>query len=200
MTNPQTDLPTERERLSIADRAARRDRLSSADRDRYANLLRSLQAGREIPLREARKMRFEWHPVALTLLKLAALVVIVYFAGNFAWNVWRDAQVETWAGSDASVQSGQRLAGCIAANAMHDELFPTWLRYGGRVYLMTTENRPVGNEGQLGEGYERSGYTLGNLQLLLLNNSPQGLAREELVVHNPPAFAGRVFRVAPECA
>jgi hypothetical protein len=200
MTDPQTDSPSERPRLSIADRAARRDRLSSADRDRYANLLRSLQAGREIPLQEGRTIRFEWHPVALTLLKLAVLVVVVYFVGNFAWNTWRDMQVETWAGPDASVRSGQRLAGCVAANAMHDELFPTWLRYAGRVYLLTPENRPVGSEGIIAEGYERSGYTLGNLQLLLLNNSPQGLAREELVVHNPPAFAGRVFRVALECA
>lgn len=199
MTESHTETPTERERLSIADRAARRDRLSSGDRDRYSNLLRSLQAGREIPLREARSMRFEWHPVVWTLLKLTALVLVVYFVGNFAWNAWRDTQVEIWAGPDATVQSGQRLAGCVGANAQHDELFPTWLRYGGRVYLMTSENRPVGSEGSLAKGYEHSGYTLSNLQLLLLNNSPQGRAREELVVHNPPAFAGRVFRVAPEC-
>ena len=199
MTDSQAETPTEHERLSIADRAARRDRLSSGDRDRYANLLRSLQAGREIPLREARSMRFEWHPVVGTLLKLAALVLAVYVGGNFAWNAWRDTQVETWAGPEANVQSGQRLEGCVGANAQHDELFPTWLRYGGRVYLMTTENRPVGSSGNMAEGYEHSGYRLGNLQLLLLNNSPQGLAREELVIHNPPAFAGRVFRVAPEC-
>jgi hypothetical protein len=50
-------------RASVEERAQRRERLQ-AGRDRYAALLRSLQAGREVQLvRPGARIRVEWHPI-----------------------------------------------------------------------------------------------------------------------------------------
>ena len=49
------------------------------------------------------------------------------------------------------------------------------------------------------EGYSDPGYRLNAMRILLVENTPAGIAREFILLHNPPAYAAKVFRHAPEC-
>ena len=127
---PLTEPPSER--LSIAERAAKRDRMEHSGRDRFGSLLRTLQAGRELPVGTAQKARYEWHPIFGRLIVAVIVVVVAWFALRAGVTVWRDNTTDTWAGPDATVQSGQRLGGCDPVNILHDDAFPTWIRYPGQ--------------------------------------------------------------------
>jgi hypothetical protein len=67
--DPASGAPIDnRARPSIAERAARRDEMQSPGRDRYASLLRSLQAGHELPIhRHGGRLAIDWNPVLWTL-------------------------------------------------------------------------------------------------------------------------------------
>ena len=193
----------ERGRMSIAERAARRDRLLG-DRDRYSSLVRVLQAGREIPVRRRRRRRLAvlddllgWNPVG-TRLVVFVVVALVVIAGLKLGGDWlRERSVSTWSGPDASVTSGQRLDSCPDANAIASiETYPNWLRYGGRLYLRTDTIRPGLIDGV---SYVDSGYRLDHLALVLLQNTPDGRARLEVMVWSDGAMAGAVYHVASGC-
>ncbi|HET7677074.1 MAG TPA: hypothetical protein VFK38_04410 [Candidatus Limnocylindrales bacterium] len=192
--------PTPRPRLSIEERAARREQLLHGDRDRFQNLVRSLQAGRELSLSDARRQRFAWHPIARSLAVIAAIVLVEYLAVIVVHNAFRDARVETWQGADNSVQSGQRLAGCPTVNVLHDEVFPTWLRYGGRTYRWTERYRPVLGAVPGETGFTETGYSLGSLRLLVEDRTPDGRARRFVLIHQSPAVAAKVFEEEPDCS
>ncbi len=187
-------------RLSIEERAARRARIESPQRDRYGSLVRALQAGRQIPLREAPRARIAWHPIARLLTFTAIAGALLWALGTFAFNAWRDAQVDTWSGPDSAVASGQRLAGCDSVNQLHDDLLPTWVRYHGTVYGITQRKLTVREDGREGlTGLPESGYSLGSARILLPTDHTTGEPAHLLLVR-PPAYVGRVFLPLEECA
>lgn len=186
-------------RPSIAERAARRERMANSGRDRYASLLRVLQAGRELPVGRARGIRYAWHPIAGRLVRLAIVSVSVFAIARVAGTIMRDDAIDTWSGPDASVQSGQRLAGCAPVNVLHDEVYPTWLRYGGNVYRLAGARRPVAAP-TVENGYGVTGYTLGSMMLLTIENTPDGRARDALLMYDGRSPAGELFVREPDCA
>jgi len=196
-----TDSESSRGRPSIAERAERRERMDAGGRDRYSTLVRTLQAGRDVPLGRVRETRFEWNPIFWTLVKLALVLVAAYFITLFAYNWWRDQRVDTWTGPDAAVQSGQRLAGCDAANRQHDDLFPTWVRFQGVVYVLTDRRRPViGNSEPGRTQFVETGYSQERIRILLPAAPVAGQPPDDLLLVVPPAFAGRIFDADPSCA
>lgn len=104
----------DRRRLSIEERAARREAITHAGRDRYAALVRSLHAGRELPVGRpaGRRVRISINPVFWTILKIVVVGLALYAIalGADAWI--RERAVDTWTGPDAAVTSGLNLAGC----------------------------------------------------------------------------------------
>jgi hypothetical protein len=194
------DQPAPRARPSIEERAARRQALQRSERDRYANLVRALQAGREIPLRPRRGERLQWHPVAWLLLRLAAVGVVAYLLASFAHGIWRENRVETWAGPTAEVTSGQRLAGCAAANQQQHSYLPTWVRYGGRVYVLTERQRPLVGQGLPGQTRQiETGYSLERLRILVPRETADPAAPPYILVIQTGSFAAAIFDHAPEC-
>ncbi|HSH21168.1 MAG TPA: hypothetical protein VK992_00945 [Candidatus Caenarcaniphilales bacterium] len=195
-----TDQPAPRERPSIAERAARRQALQRSERDRYANLVRALQAGRELPLRPGRAERLQWHPVAWLLLRLAILVVLLYAVAWVALGVWRDMTVDTWTGSDGTVTSGQRLAGCTRANAQNHAYFPTWIRFDDRVYVLSSRERPLLGQGMPGETRQiETGYALERLRILIPVELPAGEPPSRILVATAGAPTAAIFDHAEEC-
>lgn len=186
-------------RPSIGERAARRDRVESGGADRYASLMRAMRAGQEMPWqrRRQRTISLEWHPIAWTLLRLAVVVVIAYGAVVIGYNAWRDGRIDTWAGQDASVASGQRLADCPQVNSLHDDIFPTWIRFEGSVYGITDAIRPFGFTPT--DSYPDTGYKLGSLRLHRIANTPDGLAGQIVLVKIDSSPVGQVFEVLPDC-
>ena len=148
---PPTNGPS---RPSIAERAARRDELQATGRDRYGTLLRSLQAGHELPLhRRGGRIAIDWNPILWTLFKVAIVVVAVYFTVRVGTQWWRENHVDTWSGPDATVQSGVSLAGCPVVADIRVEDFPSWVSYGGSIYNYTPWKRPYINA-------QTPGYTM----------------------------------------
>lgn len=186
-----------RKRLSIEERAARRDRLIAVKEDRYASLLHALRAGRQVDLRRPPAPRLEWHPIAATLLRIALVAVCLYVVALAAVRWYRLQGVDTWSGPTASVASGQRLAGCDAANDAYDDAFPQWIRFGGHVFTSTGLSRPVGYG--VNPSYPETGYTLGDLNLMLVLGTPGGKAGEELLIRSGPVPVGQLYVLAADC-
>jgi hypothetical protein len=191
-----------RHRPPIAERAARRDRLTGG-RDRYASLVRALRAGREVPLRPRRRSRLaifddlDWHPIGTRLVVLVAAVALVAVGAKLGGDWLRERSVSTWSGPDASVTSGQRLGTCPGVDLPASvETYPNWVRYEGRLYLRSDDVRPGLVDGI---SYLDSGYRLDHLLLVLLENTPAGRARQEVMVWSDGAMAGYVYRVATGC-
>jgi hypothetical protein len=185
-------------RLSIAERAAKRERMAHSGRDRYASLIRTLQAGRELPVGRVRAIHYEWHPLAWRLGRVLLAAVVIYAAARFGATILRDNAVDTWRGPDAAVQSGQRLSGCAPVNVLHDEVYPTWVRFGGVVYRMAGSRRPVLAPTPK-NGYRPTGYTLGSLMLLTIESSPDGRARNTLLIYDNTSPAGELYMREPDC-
>ena len=207
MADPRGDVPEgslerERERMSIAERAARRDRIVG-DRDRYSSLVRVLRAGREIPLQPRRRRRLAffddlaWNPIA-TRLTIVVVVLLLAAVGAKLGGDWvRERSVATWTGPSATVTSGQRLDSCPDVSAIAQvETYPNWVRYGGRLYLRTDTVRPGLIDGI---SYVDSGYRLDHLLLVLLENTPAGRARQEVMVWSDGAMAGYAYHEATGC-
>lgn len=187
-------------RISIEERARRRAALAGAGRDRYAALLRSLRAGREISLgrRSGARFRLAWHPAARTALLVVAVVVAVY-VGALALEGWiRNTQVVTWNGPDTTVESGWVLPGCSAVPTARDPVFPSWLRWNGSVYVPADRKRPFMAIGTT-NGFTDSGYSDGALHLLFIDDTAAGRARDDLFVWQQGAIEGIVFARAPGC-
>jgi hypothetical protein len=193
---PPTNGPS---RPSIAERAARRDELQAAGRDRYGTLLRSLQAGHELPLhRRGGRIAIDWNPVLWTLFKVAIVVVAVYFTVRLGTQWWRENHVDTWSGPDATVQSGVSLAGCPVVADIRVEDFPSWVSYGGSIYNYTPWKRPYINAQT--PGYTMTPYTNGTMHLVTIENTPDGVARDTIMIWLEGAMAGVEYARAPDCA
>jgi len=181
--------PSHHGRPSIAERAARRDQLYAGGRDRYGALLRSLQAGHELPIyRRGGRFALDWHPILWTLVKVAIVVALAYFAVRAGTQLWRESRVDTWSGPTATVQSGVRLAGCPVVDAIRVEEFPSWVTFEGSVYRYTGNTRPyVGPETP---GYTATGCTNGAMQLVLMENTPAGRSRDAIMIWLDNSLAG----------
>jgi hypothetical protein len=180
-------------RLTIEERAQKRERISADGGERYDRLVDTLREGR--PARTGREAKFalQWNPVARKLLVAGVVVVLLYLAVRTGTDMLRDARVDTWTGQDATVQSGQRLAGCPEVEGLHDDVFPTWVRYGGAVYGMVDLRRVVVEmEGQ--PNLTRTGYRLGDIELLVEDFTEPGRRRDFVILHLLSSQAGQVFR------
>ncbi len=194
----------DRQRMSIEERAAKRERLV-AGRDRFGALLRTLQAGQELQLRPRgqrwldRLGDWNWHPVGWTLVRAILVIAVALVAIKIGGDYLRQTSVDTWAGPDRTVTSGQQLSGCAAITGITTvEEYPNWLRLGGAVYVRTDAIRPGVIDGPDG-GYRSTGYTLGNLILATIENTPEGKARDQVLVYSNGAMAGYVYQRAPGC-
>jgi hypothetical protein len=172
--------------------------MQQGGRDRYSSLLRTLQAGQELPWQQQRRgRRIAWHPIAGTLLRVALVGIVLYFGVTAALALWRDSRVDVWSGPDASVTSGQRLEGC-ALISVRDEIFPSWIRLDGTIYRLTETIRPMGFEPDA--DFPPTGYTLGTMTLYRIANTPEGQAGNIVAVKLDGQGVGRVFRATPDCS
>lgn len=185
-------------RRSVSERAAQRDRMQHAGRDRYSNLLRTLRAGQELPWQpRPRTRRVAWHPIAGTLLRVAVVGVLLYLAITAALGIWRDNRIDTWSGPDGSVTSGQRLADCPLVGSVRDDLFPSWIRFDGKIYRLTDSIRPMGFAPDA--DFPPTGYGLGPMTLYRATNTPEGAEGRIVLVKLDTSAVGRVFRLTPDC-
>jgi len=153
--------------------------------------MRALQAGTEVPVRSPGRSRpIQWHPIGIKLIALAVVVVVAWFGLSVVTAWWRDNRVDTWSGPDTSVQSGQRLASCEEVEQVSDELYPSWIRYKGAIYRLTTLARPFIGPG-VTAGFHDSGYSLGALRLILIDETPEGRSLDTIMLWNNGGIAGR---------
>jgi hypothetical protein len=172
--------------------------MQQGGRDRYSSLLRTLQAGQELPWQQQRRgRRIAWHPIAGTLLRVALVGVLLYFGVTAALGLWRDSRVEVWSGPDASVTSGQRMEGC-ALISVRDAIFPSWIRLDGTIYRLTETIRPMGFEPDA--DFPPTGYTLGTMTLYRIANTPEGQSGNIVAVKLDSSAVGRIFRATPDCS
>ena len=82
------------------------------------------------------------------------------------------SRVDTWSGPDGSVTSGQRLEDCPLVGTVRDDIFPSWIRFDGKVYRLTDTIRPMGFEPD--PDFPATGYTLGSMALFRVVNTPEG--------------------------
>jgi hypothetical protein len=161
--------------------------------------MRALQAGQEIPVqRPGRATPIEWNPIGLTLIKIALVFVAGWFALSVVTGWIRDDRVDTWTGPDQSVQSGEKLAACAEVETVRDEAFPSWVRYRGAIYRLTTSVSPFIGPG-ITAGYHDSGYALGALHLILIDNSPEGRSLDTIMVWIDQGGAGREMTRVADC-
>lgn len=195
---PGPDSGRNRPRASVEERAERRERLR-AGRDRYAALLRSLQAGREVQLaRPGASLRLEWHPIARKLIAGTIVLVLLWYGARAASDWIRRGQVTTWTGPDATVQSGQVLAGCPAVDSIDNPVYPSWVRWNGRVYAYSGWKRPFLGIDQT-QGFSDPGYRSGDLHLYLIDNTPDGQSRDTILLWIDGGIAGVEYARAPDC-
>jgi hypothetical protein len=188
-----------RRRPLIEERAARRERMSAPGRDRFSSLMRALQAGQEVPVRSPGRNRpIHWNPIGLTLIKLAAVVLVAWFGLSAVSGWMRDNRVDTWSGPDQGVQSGEKLADCAEVELVRDEAFPSWIRYKGATYRLTTSTWPFIGPG-ITTGYHDSGYSLGALHLILIDNSPEGRSLDTILLWIDNGVAGREMAKVADC-
>ena len=195
--SPLTEPPTER--LSISERAAKRDRMANSGRDRYGSLLRTLQAGHELPVGTAKRERFEVHPIFGKLIVAVIAIVVTWFVLRAGVTIWRDNTTDTWSGPDRSVQSGQRLDGCQPVNILHDDAFPTWIRFQGAIFALANARRPVAAV-TAENGWVATGYENDSRQLLRVLGTDGVMKDDELLVFDPRASTGEIYRLVPECS
>jgi hypothetical protein len=173
--------------------------MQHAGRDRYSSLLRTLQAGQELPWRQAgRGRRLVWHPIAGTLLRVLIIGLLLYLAVTAGLGILRDNRIDTWSGPDASVTSGQRLADCPLVGSVRDDLFPNWIRYDGIVYRLTDTIRPMGFEAD--PDFPDTGYALGTMSLHRALSTPEGQAGDIVLVKLDTSAVGRVYRATRDCS
>jgi hypothetical protein len=136
--------------------------------------------------------------VLWTLVKVAIVVVLGYMAIRTAAQWWRESHVETWSGPDAAVQSGVRLEDCPIVDAIRVDVFPSWITYGGSVYRYAGWKRPyVGPETP---GYTATPYANGAMRLVLIENTPDGVARDTVLVWLENALAGVEYVRTSDCS
>jgi hypothetical protein len=172
--------------------------MAAGGRDRYSALLRSLQAGQELPLyRRGRAITFDWHPVLWTLVRIAIVVALLYVGVRIGTQWWREARVDTWTGGTGTVQSGVRLADCAIVDIIRVDEFPSWISYEGSVFRYTGWKRPF--IGPDTPGYRLTGHRNGTMNLVLIDNTADGRSRDTILVWLDGALAGIEYARTPEC-
>lgn len=157
-----------------------------------------MRAGQELPWQQGRRtVRLAWHPIAWTLLRAVIIGVSLYFAVTAGLGLWRDSRVDTWAGPDATVTSGQRIADCPLVS-VRDDIFPSWIRSSGIVYRLTDTIRPMGYHPDA--DFPSTGYALGSMTLYRVANTPEGQSGAIVLVKLDTSAVGRVFRATPDCS
>lgn len=185
-------------RRTVEERAAQRERMQHAGRDRYSSLLRTLQAGQELPWQpRSGGRRLAWHPIAGKLLRASIIAILAYVAITTGLSIWRDQRVDVWSGPDGSVSSGQLLADCPLVGGVRDNLFASWLRFDGKVYLLTDTIRPMGFEPDA--DFPATGYRLGQMALYRVINTPDGKEGRIVLIKLDTSAVGRVYRLTPDC-
>lgn len=192
MTQPAARRP------SISERAQKRERLAGGGRDRYAILLRALQAGHELPVGRRQRVHYEWHPIAGRLVRIALLLVAAWLVARVGLGILRENSVYTWSGPDANVRSGQRLEGCASVNTLRNDVYPVWVSFEGAIYKLAGLARPV-VEPTPENGYRPTGYSLGAMLLLTVEGEPAGTVGRHLLVLDPAAHVGELFVLEPDC-
>lgn len=172
--------------------------------ERFDRLLDHLRGGRPLPVQH----RSAWQAVVQTintnLLKLVALgitpvLVYVLVGAGFAW--YRDQQIDAWTGPDATVTSGQRLAGCTVVDALpSDPDFPNWVHYNSRIYVRTNDIRPLGSS-NVGPGlsYVQTNYAHGGLALYLVNTPDAGATQEVIALRQAQSPGGGIYQHVAAC-
>jgi len=172
--------------------------MDSSGPDRYSSLLHTLRAGREIAVQPRTRQRLEWHPVAAKMLIAAAVLVAAYLVATTGYRLLRERSLDTWAGPDATVQSGQRLDGCPLANVRdYDAAYPNWVRFGGAVFIATGFSRPFGSNAD--NAYTPTGYHLNELELWRVANTPDGRAGRAVLLKLRDNPIGQLFVASPDC-
>jgi len=106
----------------------------------------------------------------------------------------RRGRVDTWAGPDSTVRSGNALEGCPEIEAAGDDAFPAWVRYRGVVCASSDRISPVGTGWQYcATPYTESEYRLGNIRLLLGELSDGEETPRTFFLLQEPALAARVY-------
>jgi hypothetical protein len=125
---------------------------------------------------------------------VVVVVALGYVATLFTNEFLRSSRVDTWAGPDASVQSGLALASCPAAEGLCDGTFPSWVRYRDDVYASTGRIAPIGTAWQYGQTpYAESDYRLGSIRLLLEGPASGAAAADTVLLLQEPAPAARLY-------
>jgi hypothetical protein len=186
-------------RPSIAERAKRRDEMLAHGRDRYGALLRSLQAGRELPIyRRGGRLALDWHPILWTLVKVTAVILVAYVVIRAGTQWLNENRVVTWDGPTATVKSGVRLANCPIVDRIRVDDFPSWVLYEGSIYRYTGDMRPY--LGPDTEGFIQTSYTSGAMRLALIESTPDGVARDTILIWLQDARAGIEYARTPDCS
>jgi len=127
---------------------------------------------------------------------LVAAIVIVTWLGAIAVTDWvRRGVVDTWTGPDATVQSGQRLAGCPDITFREDVYFPSWVRFEGKVFRWADRLAPIGTE-SIGSAYLSTGFRHGDLELFRVDNNPEGRAGNRIMLRQGVTAFGAIYVVA----
>lgn len=172
--------------------------------ERFDRLLDHLRGGRPLPVQH----RSAWQAIVQTintnLLKIVALgvtPVLLYVLVGAAWSWYRDQQTDAWTGPDATVTSGQRLAGCAVVDALpSDPDFPNWVRYTSRIYVRTNDLRPMGSS-NVGPGlsYVPTDYRHAGLTLYLVNTPDAGATQEVIALRQAQSPGGGIYQHVAAC-
>ena len=126
------------------------------------------------------------------------LVIVASWLAAIAVTDWfRQGQVDTWVGPDATVQSGLRLDGCPDITFRENVYFPSWIRFGGHVFRWDDSLTPIGPNSVPGS-FEETGYSHGDLWLYLVHNNPEGRAGNQVMIRQGDSPAGAIY-VKADC-
>ena len=76
--------------------------------------------------------------------------------------------------------------------------FPSWVTYGGSVYRYTGSKRPY--LGPDTPGFAPTPYANGTMHLVLIDDTPDGKARDTTLVWLEGALAGIEYARTPDCS
>jgi hypothetical protein len=151
-----------------------------------------------VPVRRRRSYGVDIHPSAGKVVGLALVVFLAYAAFAAVAGFLRDNRVDTWQGPDATVQSGQHLAGCPAVDARSDVYFPSWIRFEGKVFSWASASYPMGDL-NIPKSYVATDYAHDDLRIYRVESTPEGRDGKAIIVRQGEAPAGALYRLEPGC-
>jgi len=125
---------------------------------------------------------------------VALVIALGYFVLLFTNEFLRDSRIDTWAGPDASVQSGLALPTCPPAEGLGDAVFPSWTRYRDEVYAATGRVAPIGPAWQYGQTrYAETDHRMGSIRLLLGASLAVDAIPDTVLLLQEPAQGARLY-------